>query len=87
MSEQLDPRVRIQLEAIIGDLVFKAASIYFRGQSRDVIVAAVESKLDCKFLDGMPLATQEELRREIREMIISRYDRRYSAPANGPSGR
>jgi hypothetical protein len=75
-ASSLDPRIHGQLTAIIPGLVFTAAHIHLRGKSRDSIVAAVESKLDCQFMERMPPATQEELRREIRTMILEEYERK-----------
>jgi hypothetical protein len=75
IASSIDPRVRDELEAIIPGLVFNVAHIYLRGKGPDIIVPAVESKLDCRFMEGMPSEKREEIRREIRNMILSEYER------------
>jgi hypothetical protein len=71
-SPSMDPRISDQLRDAIAGLVFQAR-IHFSGKSADVIVAAVESKLDCKFIEDAPVPEQAPLRREVRQMILAEY--------------
>jgi hypothetical protein len=70
------PLIREQIAGILPDLVFKAAHIYLRGKSEEEVVDAVQSKIDLKFRGNETEAEQQQLRKEIREMISMEYRRR-----------
>jgi len=74
-APSIDPRVRDQLEALIPGLVFQA-HIRFRGKSKEEVVSAVESQLDCKFIEDMPSAKRQTLRNEVRNLIEAEYERK-----------